>query len=56
LQEDNAKADEQFWSRLRDMHAEAVEGNKGLIATAERAIAAGQVGINDGDTAEPGSA
>jgi hypothetical protein len=49
LQEENAKADEQFWSGLRDMHAENVEGHKGLIATAERAIATGQAGIAEAD-------
>jgi hypothetical protein len=49
LQEENAKADEQFWSSLRDMHAEKVEGPKGLVATVERAIAAGQAGISEAD-------
>jgi hypothetical protein len=49
LQEENAKADERFWLSLRDMHAESVEGHKGLIAAAERAIAAGQAGIAEAD-------
>jgi hypothetical protein len=49
LQEENAKADEQFWSSLRDMHAEKVEGHKGLVATVERAIAAGQAGMAEAD-------
>jgi hypothetical protein len=49
LQEENAKADERFWSGLRDMHAENVEGHEGLIAAAERAIAAGQAGIAEAD-------
>jgi hypothetical protein len=49
LQEENAKADEQFWSSLRDMHAEKVEGHKGFVATLERAIAAGQADIAEAD-------
>jgi hypothetical protein len=49
LQEENAKADERFWSSLRDMRAENVEGHKDLIAAAERAIAAGQAGLAEAD-------
>jgi hypothetical protein len=49
LQEENTKADERFWSSLRDMHAEAVEGHKGLIATSERAVAVGQASIAEAD-------
>lgn len=44
LQEENAKADDRFWSNLRDMYAEAVESHKSLIRAAERAIADGQTG------------
>ena len=55
LQEENAKADEQFWSSLRDMHAEKVEGHKGLVATVERAIAAGQAGIAEADAKTAGA-
>jgi hypothetical protein len=49
LQVENSKADEQFWSSSRDTHAEKVEGHKGLVATVERAIAAGQAGIAEAD-------
>jgi hypothetical protein len=45
LQEESAKADERFWSVMRDMNAEAVEGQKGVIDLAERAVAEGQAGI-----------
>jgi hypothetical protein len=49
LQEETAKAGEKFWSGLRDMHAEKVEGTKGLITTAERDIAARQAAIAEAD-------
>ena len=39
---ENAKANERFWSGFYDMHTETVDGNKGLVTTAERAIAQGQ--------------
>jgi hypothetical protein len=39
VQQENAKADEQLWTGIRDMNAAAVEGYKGLIATAEKEIA-----------------
>jgi hypothetical protein len=42
LQLRNAEADEQFWQGIHDMHAETVEGHKGLAITAERKIAEGQ--------------
>ena len=42
LQLENAKADAGFWAGLRDMHASTVQDHKGLIATAERAVAAGE--------------
>ncbi len=45
LQLENAKADEQFWSSLHDMHAGNVEGHKGLATSAGRAIAEGQAGM-----------
>jgi len=35
---ENAAVDERTWSSLRDMHAEEIDGTKGLIATAERKI------------------
>lgn len=47
LQLENAKADEQFWSSLHDMHAGNVEGHKALAATVERAVADGQAGMAD---------
>jgi hypothetical protein len=40
----NAEADERFWTGLRAMHEEQVEGHKGLVAVAERTIARGQAG------------
>lgn len=49
LQEENARADEKFWLELRDMHAEKVEGTKGLVATAERNIAASQAATGEAD-------
>ena len=49
LQEENAKADERFWSRLRDMYAEKVEGEKGLLVSTERAIAASQASMAEAD-------
>lgn len=45
LKLENAKADERFWDRLTDLHAGTVEDHKGLIAAAERKIAAGQAEI-----------
>jgi hypothetical protein len=42
LQLENAAADAQFWATLRAMHEEIAEGQKGLVATTERAIASGQ--------------
>jgi hypothetical protein len=35
IQEENAQDDEQFWDLLRSLNEELIEGNKGLIATAE---------------------
>ena len=42
LQLANVKADEHFWSTLYDLHADTVEGHKGLASAAERAVAKGQ--------------
>jgi hypothetical protein len=41
LQFENAKADEQFWSSLHDMHASTVEDHKGLAVNVEDRIAQG---------------
>jgi len=40
-----AKADEQFWAGLHDMHASVVEDHKGLAGTVEHAVAKGQAGM-----------
>jgi len=42
LQFENARADADLWAGIRDMHAETVQGHKGLIASAERAVADGE--------------
>jgi hypothetical protein len=42
LQLENAKADEQFWSNLHDVHAGTVEDHRGLARTVANAVAAGQ--------------
>jgi hypothetical protein len=42
LQLESAKANEQFWASLHDMHADIVEGHRGLASTAERTAAQGQ--------------
>ena len=42
LKLENAETSEQFWTRLREMHEEQIEGHRQLIASAERAIAKGQ--------------
>ncbi len=39
MQLENASADANFWESLQDMHMGTVEGNRGLIAGAERTIA-----------------
>jgi hypothetical protein len=44
LQLENAAADQRFWNGLRDMHAEAAEGNKQLAVSAERKAAEAQAG------------
>jgi hypothetical protein len=44
LQLEYTEADERFWSTLQGMHQGTVEDHKGLVAKAERAIAAGQTG------------
>jgi hypothetical protein len=43
LQIENADADERLWSAVEGMHQSTIEERKALIATTERAIAAGQV-------------
>ena len=42
LKLENAETDERFWTGLREMHEEQIEGQRQLIASAERAIAKGQ--------------
>jgi hypothetical protein len=42
LQLENAKADAEFWDRIHGMNAGTVEDHKGLIATAEKAMASGK--------------
>ena len=39
VQLENAKADQRFWEGLRRVHTETIEGHKGVIGAAERAIA-----------------
>lgn len=43
VQLDNAKADAVLWDGLRDLHASTAADHKGLIAGAERRVAAAQV-------------
>jgi len=47
---ENAAVDERTWSSLRDMHAEEIDGTKGLIATAERKIATEQAAKAEAET------
>ena len=42
VQLQHAQADARFWDTLAEMQAERIEGNKGLLATAQRAIAEGE--------------
>jgi hypothetical protein len=42
LQLRNAEVDERFWTNLHDMHAETVEGQRGLAASVERRVAEGK--------------
>jgi hypothetical protein len=44
VQLENAKADQRFWEGLHDLHTDTIEGHKGVIAAAERAIANGEAG------------
>jgi len=46
----NAETDARFWSSLHDMHAGTVEGHKGLIATAERAVTGATTEMAKADT------
>jgi len=45
VQLDNARADADFWERLHDMHAENIEGQKGLAAKHQRDIAEGETAV-----------
>ena len=36
---ENAKVDQRFWEGLRRVHTDTIEGDKGVIGAAERAIA-----------------
>jgi hypothetical protein len=42
LQQENLEADERFWDDLRGLHGESIEDHKGLVAMAERTIAAAE--------------
>jgi len=42
VQLERAQADARFWETFAEMQAERIEGNKGLLATAQRAIAEGE--------------
>jgi hypothetical protein len=42
VQLEHARADARFWETFAEMQAERIEGNKGLLATAQRAIAEGE--------------
>jgi hypothetical protein len=39
VQLERAQADARFWKTLAEMHADDIEGNKGLLASTQRAIA-----------------
>jgi hypothetical protein len=39
VQLERAQADARFWETLAEMHADDIEGNKGLLASTQRAIA-----------------
>ena len=39
VQLENAKVDQRFWEGLRRVHTDTIEGDKGVIGAAERAIA-----------------
>jgi hypothetical protein len=45
VKRENADDDEQFWSRLHDMHASNIEDRKGLVAIIERANEADRAGM-----------
>ena len=49
LQLRNTEADEQFWTGIHDMHANAVQDYKGLARTVENAIAGGQAAAADAE-------
>jgi hypothetical protein len=38
VQLENAKADQRFWDGLHGLHTDTIEGHKGVIAAAERAM------------------
>jgi hypothetical protein len=50
VQLENAKADQRFWEGLHDLHTDTIEGHKGVIAAAERAIANGEAGAANAAT------
>jgi len=39
VQLERAREDARLWNSLAEMHADDLEGHKGLLATAQRAIA-----------------
>jgi hypothetical protein len=45
---DNSKADARYWEGLRAMHARVAEDHKALMATTEKAIAAGEAAARAG--------
>jgi hypothetical protein len=49
LQMENAKADEEFWSLLREMGTEQIAGHKGVIQSAEQAVASSQAVMIEAD-------
>jgi hypothetical protein len=50
VQLENAKADQRFWQGLHGLRADTIEGYRGVIATAERAIANGEAGAANAAT------
>jgi hypothetical protein len=50
VQLENAKADQRCWEGLHGLHTDTIEGHKGVIAAAERAIANGEAGAANAAT------
>jgi hypothetical protein len=46
----NGKVDQRFWEGLHGLHADMIEGHKGVIAAAERAITSGEAGAANAAT------